>query len=44
MNTAVKDSRALVVTSQPQMLEKLEHSEVGALLYINTGHVIGFFQ
>ena len=28
MKNAVEDTRALVVTSQPQMLEKLEHSEV----------------
>ena len=28
MSTAVEDTKALVVTSQPQMLEKLLHSEV----------------
>ena len=28
MMTAIKDTRALVVTNQNQMLEKLQHSEV----------------
>lgn len=33
MTNAVKDTRALVVTSQNEMLEKLQYSEVYIIYY-----------